>query len=497
MKAGFDNGKYLRIQSEHIKERIERFGGKLYLEFGGKLFDDYHASRVLPGFEPDSKIKMLMSLGSRAEAIIAVNAGDIEKNKVRGDLGITYDMEVLRMIDSFRERGMHVSSVVMTQYASQPAAKAFKKRLNALNVKVYKHYPIEGYPMNMERIVSDQGYGRNEYVETTRPLVVVTGPGPGSGKLATCLSQMYHDNKKGISAGYAKFETFPVWSLPLKHPINAAYEAATVDLGDVNMIDPFHLEAYGKTSVNYNRDVEVFPVVNSMLEQILGTSPYRSPTDMGVNMVGFCITDDKVVSRASRMEVIRRYYDVLEDNKKGLGSIETVMRFEILMKNSGITVDERKVVPAVRTKSETYKVPVSGVEMEDGRIMTGKTSVLLGASSAVLLNTLKAFADIDDSVMLMSPDIIGPIGKLKLNDLGFKNPELHVDEMLIALSICAQSDPVAKKAIEQIPKLKGCEMHSSVILSPVDISMLHRLGLNVTCEPKYQTDSLYHGQQKN
>jgi Uncharacterized protein conserved in bacteria len=497
MKAGFDNDKYLEIQSEHIRERIKRFGGKLYLEFGGKLFDDYHASRVLPGFEPDSKIKMLMNLGSQAEAIIAVNAGDIEKNKARGDLGITYDLEVLRMIDSFRDRGMFVESVVLTQYAGQPAAKTFEKRLKALNVKVYKHYPIEGYPLNVEHIVSEDGYGKNEYVETSRPLVIVTAPGPGSGKLATCLSQLYHDNKKGISAGYAKFETFPVWNLQLKHPVNVAYESATVDLGDVNMIDPFHLEAYGKTSVNYNRDVEVFPIVNSMLENILGTSPYRSPTDMGVNMVGFCITDDGIVSKASRTEIIRRYYEALKDNKKGSVSNEAVKRSELLIKNSGIKISERKVIPAVMKKAEQYNVPVSGVELEDGRIMTGKTSSLLGASSAVLLNTLKELAGIEDSVLLMSPDIIGPIGKLKLDGLGFKNPELHVDEMLIALSICAQSDPIAMNALEQLPKLKGCEMHSSVILSPVDDSMLRRLGLNVTCEPRYQTDSLYQGHQKS
>ena len=496
MRTGFDNEKYLRIQSEHIKERIERLGGKLYLEFGGKLFDDYHASRVLPGFKPDSKIKMLMNLSDQVEAIIAVNSSDIEKNKIRGDLGITYDMEVLRLIDSFRERGMFVESVVLTQYKAQPAAKAFEKRLKALNVKVYKHYSIEGYPLNVEHIVSEEGYGKNEYVQTSKPLVVVTAPGPGSGKMATCLSQMYHDNKRGISSGYAKFETFPVWSLPLKHPVNVAYEAATVDLGDVNMIDPFHLEAYGKTSVNYNRDIEIFPVVNSMLEMILGESPYRSPTDMGVNMAGFCITDDVIVSRASRFEVARRYYEVLKANKKGLVPEDAVHRFELLMSNSNISVDERKVVPEVKARSSKYKVPVSGVELEDGRIVMGKTSPLLGASSAMILNALKILAELDDSVLLMSPDIIEPIRRLKLDDLGFANPELHVDEMLLALSICVQSDPIAKKAFEQLPRLKGCEMHSSVILSPVDDSMLRRLGMNVTCEPRYLTNSLYQGQQK-
>lgn len=493
MKAGFDNSEYIRIQSENIRERIGRFGGKLYLEFGGKLFDDYHASRVLPGFEPDSKIKMLMSLRDQTEAIVAVNAGDIEKNKVRGDLGITYDMEVLRLIDMFRGRGMHADSVVMTQYSGQPAALAFEKRLRALDMKVYRHYPIEGYPLNIDTIVSDDGYGRNDYIETSRPLVVVTAPGPGSGKMAVCLSQLYHEDKRGISAGYAKFETFPVWNLPLKHPVNIAYEAATADLGDVNMIDPFHLDAYGRTAVNYNRDVEVFPVVNSMLETILGRSPYRSPTDMGVNMVGHCITDDDVVRKASRMEVIRRYYDVMKDHKNGMVPGEAVTKFEFLMRNAEISAEERKVVPAVKRRSQEHDLPVSGIELEDGTVVTGKTSSLLGASSAVLLNALKTLAGIDDSVLLMSPEVIGPIGRLKSEDLGFRNPELHVDEMLIALSICAITDPVAMKALEQLPRLRGCEMHSSVILSQVDESMLRRLGLNVTCEPRYQTDSLYHG----
>jgi Uncharacterized protein conserved in bacteria len=497
MRTGFDNEKYIRIQSEHIKERVDEFGGKLYLEFGGKLFDDYHASRVLPGFEPDSKINMLMHLKDDVEAIIAVNTGDIEKNKVRGDLGISYDMEVLRLIDSFRDRGIFVENVVLTQYMSQPAAKAFEKRLKALKVKTYKHYPIAGYPHDVENIVSENGYGKNEFIQTKKPLVVVTAPGPGSGKMATCLSQLYHENKRGVSAGYAKFETFPIWSIPLKHPVNIAYEAATIDLGDINMIDPFHLEAYKKTSINYNRDIEIFPVLNSMLEKILGKSPYKSPTDMGVNMAGFCITDDDIVSKASRFEVARRYYALLKENKKGMASDEMVMKFELLMKNADITVDDRKVVPAVKKKSTEFNGPVSGIELENGSIITGKRSTLLGASSAALLNALKTLGNIKDSVLLMSPDIIEPIGKMKQNNLGFEGPELHVDEVLIALSICAQTDPVAKKAFEQLPKLKGCEMHSSVILSPVDDSMLRRLGLNVTCEPKYQTDSLYHGQHKN
>jgi Uncharacterized protein conserved in bacteria len=497
MRTGFDNDKYIRIQSEHIKDRVDEFGGKLYLEFGGKLFDDYHASRVLPGFEPDSKINMLMYLKDDVEAIIVVNTGDIEKNKVRGDLGISYDMEVLRLIDSFRERGIFVENVVLTQYMSQPAAKAFEKRLKALKVKTHKHYPITGYPHDVENIVSENGYGKNEFIQTKKPLVVVTAPGPGSGKMATCLSQLYHENKRGVSAGYAKFETFPIWSIPLKHPVNIAYEAATIDLGDINMIDPFHLEAYGKTSINYNRDIEIFPVLNSMLEKILGKSPYKSPTDMGVNMAGFCITDDSIVSEASRFEVSRRYFALLKENKKGMASDEMVMKFELLMKNADITVDERKVVPTVRKKSTEFNGPVSGIELESGEIITGKRSTLLGASSAALLNALKTLGNIKDSVLLMSPDIIEPIGRMKQNNLGFEGPELHVDEMLIALSICAQTDPIAKKAFEQLPKLKGCEMHSSVILSQVDDSMLRRLGLNVTCEPKYQTDSLYHGQHKS
>lgn len=496
MKTGFDNEKYLKIQSEHIKERVDKFGGKLYLEFGGKLFDDYHASRVLPGFKPDSKINMLMQLKDSVEAIIAVNTGDIEKNKMRGDLGITYDLEVLRLIDSFRERGISVNSVVLTRYASQPAAKNFEKRLKALKVKVYRHYPIEGYPTNVKHIVSDEGYGKNEFIETKNPLVVVTAPGPGSGKMAVCLSQLYHENKRGVSAGYAKFETFPIWNIPLKHPINVAYEAATIDLNDVNMIDPFHLEAYGKTAVNYNRDIEVFPVLNSMLEGILGTSPYRSPTDMGVNMVGYCIVDDDVVSKASRFEVIRRYYDVLKENKQGLTSDETVAKMDLLMKNAGIEVNERGVVPVVKQRAESLKVPVSGIELENEKIVTGKTSALLGASSAAILNALKVLAGLDDSVLLIAPEILEPIQRLKIDNLGFMNPKLHVDEMLIALSICAQTDPVAMEAFKQLPKLNGCEMHSSVILSPVDDSIMKRLGMNITCEPNYQTNSLYHSQRK-
>ena len=496
MKVGFDNEKYVRVQSEHIKERIDRFGGKLYLEFGGKLFDDNHASRVLPGFRPDSKIKMLMQIKDSVEAIVVVNADDIAKNKVRGDLGITYDMEALRLIDSFREREMFVESVVLTQYSSQPAAIIFEKRLKALGIKVYKHYQIKGYPLDVENIVSDEGYGKNDFVKTSRPLVVITAPGSGSGKMAVCLSQLYHENKRGVSSGYAKFETFPMWNMPLKHPINIAYEAATIDLADVNMIDPFHLEAYGERAVNYNRDIEIFPVLNSMLEMILGESPYRSPTDMGVNMAGYCITDDVAVTNASKLEVIRRYYDLLKVRKQGTASDEMVSKMELLMKNAAINPQERKVIPAVTRRAEAIGLPVSGIELEDGTIITGKTSTLLGASSAAILNALKTIAGMDDEILLISPSILEPIQMLKTEDLGYKNTRLHVDEMLIALSISAQIDPKTKVALEQLPKLRGCEMHSSVILSSVDESTLRRLGLNITCEPVFQSNSLYQGQRK-
>ncbi|MCL2032675.1 MAG: DUF1846 domain-containing protein [Methanomassiliicoccaceae archaeon] len=495
MKVGFDNEKYIGVQSERIRERIDKFGGKLYLEFGGKLFDDYHASRALPGFRPDSKIEMLMQMRDSVEAIIVINADDVAKNKMRGDLGITYDMEALRMIDSFRERGMFVESVVMTHYVKQPAAVVLEKRLKALGIKVYKHYPIDGYPLDVEKIVSDNGFGKNDFVKTSRPLVVVTAPGSGSGKMATCLSQLYHENKGGVSAGYAKFETFPVWNVPIKHPINLAYEAATIDLGDVNMIDPFHLEAYKESAVNYNRDIEIFPVLNSMLKRILGESPYRSPTDMGVNMAGYCITDNDTVSKASRFEIIRRYYDLLKNRKQGTASDEMVSRMELLMKNADINPSERKVIPAVMNRATALKVPVSGIELEDGTIITGKTSALLGASSAVILNAIKTIAGLDDGILLISPSILKPIQELKTKDLGFMNTKLHADEMLIALSISAQTDPVARAALEQLPKLKGCEMHSSVILSSVEDSTLKRLGLYITCEPAYQNNSLYQGQR--
>ncbi|MCR5081999.1 MAG: DUF1846 domain-containing protein [Parasporobacterium sp.] len=491
-KIGFDNDKYLKMQSEHIKERIGQFGGKLYLEFGGKLFDDFHASRVLPGFKPDSKINMLVQLKDEAEIVIVINSGDIEKNKVRGDLGITYDTDVLRLIDAFREYGLFVGSVVITRYTDAPRIEAYKKKLESLGLKVYRHYPIAGYPSNIPYIISDEGFGKNEYVETSRKLVVITAPGPGSGKMATCLSQVYHDNKRGIKSGYAKFETFPIWNIPLKHPVNLAYEAATADLNDVNMIDPFHLEAYGKMAVNYNRDVEVFPVLNAMFEQLLGSSPYKSPTDMGVNMAGNCIIDDDAVSNASKQEIIRRYYAIMCQSRQGDTDNEQIAKLEILMQQAGISISDRPVIAAANTKAELTGDPAVAIELPSGQIVTGKTSSLLGASSAMLLNALKVLAGIDDSVELISPKIIEPIQDLKVNHLGNHNPRLHTDELLIALSICAATDPNAELAMQQIEKLEGCEVHSSVILSQVDSNVFRKLGVNLTCEPVYQTKKLYH-----
>ena len=485
-KIGFDNEKYLKMQSEHIRQRIAEFGDKLYLEFGGKLFDDFHASRVLPGFKPDSKLQMLLQLKDEAEIVIVINSDDIEKNKVRGDLGITYDVDVIRLLNVFTKIGLYVSSVVLTRYDNQPTADAFQKRLEALGVKVYHHYSIKGYPSNLKYIISDEGYGKNEYIETSRKLVVITAPGPGSGKMATCLSQLYHEHKRGLNAGYAKFETFPIWNLPLRHPVNIAYEAATSDLNDVNMIDPFHLEAYGKTTVNYNRDVEIFPVLNAMFETILGESPYKSPTDMGVNMAGNCIIDDAAVCEAAEQEIIRRYYTGMCEYRKGLISEDEVMKLELLMKQANVTVEDRKVVAAALDKEKKTDGPAAAMELPDGTILTGRTSNLLGAISALLLNALKHFADIDDDILLMSPHVIEPIMALKVNHLGNNNPRMHTDETLIALSICANTDGNAKKAMEQISKLRGCEVHSTVILSQVDERIAKRLGINLTCEPKYE-----------
>ena len=482
---GFDNEKYLKMQSEHIRERIAQFGDKLYLEFGGKLFDDYHASRVLPGFKPDSKLQMLLQLKDEAEIVIVINSDDIEKNKIRGDLGITYDIDVIRLFNVFTKIGLYVSSVVLTRYDNQPTADAFQNRLEALGIRVYHHYSIKGYPSDLQHIISDEGYGKNEYIETSRRLVVITAPGPGSGKMATCLSQLYHEHKRGKNVGYAKFETFPIWNLPLRHPVNLAYEAATSDLNDVNMIDPFHLEAYGKTTVNYNRDVEIFPVLNAMFEKILGESPYKSPTDMGVNMAGNCIIDDEVVSKAACDEIIRRYYIAKCDCKKGLIPQDEVMKLELLMKQANVTPDDRKVIAAALEREKQTGAPAAAMELPDGTILTGKTSDLLGAVSALLLNALKYFAGIDDKVLLMSPHVIEPIMDLKVNHLGNNNPRIHTDETLLALSICANTDENAKKAMDQISKLRGCEVHSTVILSPVDERIFKRLGINLTCEPKY------------
>ena len=484
---GFDNDKYLQMQSEHIRDRISQFGGKLYLEFGGKLFDDFHAARVLPGFQPDSKLRMLLQLKDRVEVVIVINSSDIEKNKLRGDLGITYDMDVIRLIDCFRTIGLFVGSVVMTQFTGQTTAEAFQQRLESLGVKVYRHYPIEGYPSDISKIVSDDGYGKNEYIETSRELVVITAPGPGSGKMATCLSQLYHESKQGIQSGYAKFETFPIWNLPLQHPVNLAYEAATADLNDVNMIDPFHLEAYGETTVNYNRDVEIFPVVTAMFEKIMGKCPYKSPTDMGVNMAGNCIIDDDIVCKASRQEILRRYYTALCDQRRGLIGQDIILKLELLMKKAGITDSDREVIAPAIQKAAITGAPAAAIQLADGTIITGKTSDLLGASSALLLNALKKLANIDDDIHLISPVIIGPIQHLKVDHLGNRNPRLHTDEALLALSISAASDPVAELAMEQLPKLRGCEVHSSVILSAVDEKVFKRLGVNLTCEPNFQS----------
>ena len=492
MKIGFDNDKYLKMQSEHIRERINQFGNKLYMEFGGKLFDDYHASRVLPGFAPDSKLRMLMQLSDQAEIVIVISAGDIEKNKVRGDLGITYAADVLRLIDVFKDRGLYVGSVAITQYSGQRAADAFKQRLNELGIKVYTLYNIEGYPSNIPLIVSDEGYGKNEYIETTRPLVVITAPGPGSGKMAACLSQLYHEHKRGIPAGYAKFETFPIWNLPLKHPVNLAYEAATADLNDVNMIDPFHLEAYGKTTVNYNRDIEIFPVLNEIFTQIYGESPYKSPTDMGVNMAGNCIIDDEICQEASRQEIIRRYYNAMDARKSGKGSESEIFKLEVLMKKAGVTVHERKVVDAALSYAEETGAPAAALELDNGKMILGKTSDLLGALSAVLLNALKELAGIDRHYHVISPAAIEPIQLLKTEYLGSHNPRLHTDEVLIALSTTAASDQAARQALEQLSRLSGCQAHTSVMLSEVDIKIFKRLGIQLTMEPQYENDHIYH-----
>ena len=492
MRPGFDNEKYLKMQSEHIRQRISQFGNKLYLEFGGKLFDDYHASRVLPGFEPDSKLRMLMQLADQVEIVIVISAGDIDKNKVRGDLGITYDADVLRLRKEFTERGLYVGSVCITQYQGQESADLFRKHLESKGIRVYTHYTIPGYPSNTSLIVSDEGYGKNDYIETTRPLVVITAPGPGSGKMATCLSQLYHEYKRGITAGYAKFETFPIWNIPLKHPVNLAYEAATADLNDVNMIDPFHLEAYGETTINYNRDVEIFPVLQAMFEKIIGKCPYKSPTDMGVNMAGNCIVDDEACKEASRQEIIRRYYKSKAALVQGTGKEEEVFKIELLLQQAHASLEDRKVVPASLAREKETGAPAAAMELEDGRIILGRTTELLGASSALLLNALKELAGgIDPQKHLISPNALRPIQELKTRYLGSKNPRLHMDETLIALSISAAEDKEARLALDQLPKLKGCQAHTSVMLSATDILSFRKLGVELTCEPKFESEKNY------
>ena len=492
MKIGFDNDKYLALQAQHIRARREQFGDKLYIEFGGKLFDDYHASRVLPGFQPDSKIRMLASIRDEVEIVVAICAGDIEKKKIRGDLGIGYDEDVLRLMDVFRGLGFYVGSVVITQYAGQPAADAFIKRLTALGVRSYRHYPIAGYPSDVAHIVSDDGLGKNDYIETTRPIVVVTAPGPGSGKMATCLSQLYHENKRGVRAGYAKYETFPIWNLPLKHPVNLAYEAATADLNDVNMIDPFHLEAYGKTTVNYNRDVEIFPVLNAMFQRIQGASPYKSPTDMGVNMAGNCIVDDEVCRAASRMEILRRYYTARVELLQGKGTEETVRKLELVMRQGDVTPDICPAIAAALDKAEATGAPAGAMVLPDGRIITGKTSGTLGAAAALLLNALKALGNIDDQFELISKQVLEPVCHLKTTYLDHRNPRLHTDEVLLTLAISALTNPLADLAKRQLPGLRDSEAHFSVIISEEDLKIFKRLGVRVSCEPKYETKRLYH-----
>lgn len=489
---GFDNDKYVKLQSQNIRNRILEFGGKLYLEFGGKLFDDFHASRVLPGFHPDSKVKMLLEMRDVAEIVIAISADDIERSKHRGDLGITYDEDTLRLIDAFRGIGLYFGSVVLTHFRGQAVAEQFQRRLESLGIRVYRHYIIPDYPQNVPLIVSDEGFGKNDFIETSRSLVVVTAPGPGSGKMATCLSQLYHEHKRGVKAGYAKFETFPVWNLPLNHPVNLAYEAATADLDDVNMIDPFHLEAYNVTTVNYNRDVEIFPVLEAMFKRMYGESPYKSPTDMGVNMIGYCIADDEVCCEAAKKEIIRRYYTTACAVHQGLSEPGETRRIELVMSKAGISTEDRGVVAAALRRAEETGAPAVSIELPDGRIITGKTSSLLGPSSACLVNALKALAGIEKKMLLIPPSIIEPIQHLKIEHMGNHNPRLHMDELLIALSICAVTNPIAGYAIDQLDKLRGCEAHSTVILSHVDQDQFKKLGINITCEPRYQVKKLYH-----
>ena len=492
IREGFSNETYIRLQSQKIRDRINAFGGKLYMEFGGKLFDDYHAARVLPGFAPDAKLCMLQSLADEAEIVIAINSADIESNKYRGDLGITYDREVMRLIDCFRRVGLYVGSVVLTRYTGQHSADVFKKTMENLGVMVYRHYQINNYPSDVAHIVSEDGFGRNDYIETTRSLVVVTAPGPGSGKMATCLSQLYHEHKRGVAAGYAKFETFPIWNLPLKHPVNLAYEAATADLADVNMIDPYHLEAYGQISVNYNRDIEIFRVLEAMMTRIFGKCPYKSPTDMGVNMAGMAIYDDEAVSEASKQEIIRRYYKTACARCRSQAEPEEIRKIELLMDEAGITPEDRPTVLPARAVAQRTNRPAVAIQLPDGHTVTGKTTDLLGASSAALLNALKYLADIPDEIKLISPEVIEPIMHLKTH-LGSRNPRMHTDELLIALSICAVTDDYAARAMEELDKMHGSEVHSTVILAHADEKLFGKLGAHVTSDPVFEEKKLYHG----
>ena len=489
MKKAFDNEKYLELQSKNILDRVKQFGDKLYIEFGGKLFDDYHASRVLPGFLPDTKLRMLLTLKDKVEVVIAINAKDIVKNKVRSDLNINYESEVLRLIDAFRESGLFVGSVCITQYQDTPQVNTFKKKLNNLGVKTYLHYEISGYPHDIHHIISEEGFGKNQYIETERPIVVVTAPGPGSGKMATCLSQLYHENKRGIKAGYAKYETFPIWSIPLKHPVNLAYEAATADLNDVNMIDPYHLEAYGKLTVNYNRDVEIFPVLRSMFEAIYGESPYKSPTDMGVNMAGFAICCDEAACKASKDEIIRRYLNTLVDLRNGKVTQEAVDKILLLMRQLNISTEDRKCVKAALDKKEESNTESMALELDNGKIVRSRTTPLLSAPAALLLNSLKELAGIRDDIPLISPQLIEPISKMKIEALGNHNPRLHVDEILIAIS--AQTNPLADLALKQLENLKYSQAHSTVILPQVDAQVLKKLKIEVTSEPVFYAHKLY------
>jgi len=492
MRIGFDNNKYIELQAQHIRARIEQFGGKLYLEFGGKLFDDYHAARVLPGFAPDAKIRMLQSMADEVEILIAISANDIEKNKRRGDLGITYDEELLRLMDAFRGMGFYVGSVVVTQYSGQPGADAFVKRLDSLGVRCYRHYPIAGYPYDIDHIVSDEGYGRNEFVETTRPLVVVTAPGPGSGKMATCLSQLYHEHKRGVTAGYAKYETFPVWNLPIEHPVNIAYEAATVDLNDANIIDPYHFNAYGEIAVNYNRDVDIFPVLKAMMERIVGKSPYQSPTDMGVNMAGLAIVDDEAVCDAAKAEIVRRYFQTAVEQKRTGAGEEEVRTLERLMKQAGVTMDFSPARAAALEKEEQTGAPAGAMVLHDGTVVTGRTSRRLGAASSLLLNALKQVAGIAEETYIISDENIDPICRLKTEHLHSKNPRLHSDEMLIALSQSSAASPLAAQAVDCLKQLRGCDAYFSVIVSSADEKLYRTLGINVCCEPKFERRGYYH-----